>query len=259
MRRPKRGSLSRPPRRSRLNCVMGRIRPCHLLWIGRRRSRRVLARARLVPVALGLSASGGVGYAHPRLRGAFLYPHNLAPDHLQGVGFAENAAGGVKNRDFFVRDAGRKNAEPPSRQDRQQTYNCTATKNAKEAKNAKRGGRLEVGNGNDDSPQRGLSPQRETRVQTEGTTTEPPSRQGRQQTHNCTATKNAKEAKNAKRGERSRIGEWRMANGERRMVRGFCRLAPIGARRKASGTRQRRDGRRAGRGGLGKQFVAGWC
>ncbi|HUU83119.1 MAG TPA: hypothetical protein VM243_06400, partial [Phycisphaerae bacterium] len=50
---------------------------------------------------VGVAASGGVGYAHPRLRDAFLYPYNLAPDHLQGVRFAENgvfggARGGLK-------------------------------------------------------------------------------------------------------------------------------------------------------------------
>jgi len=54
-------------------------------------------RARLVPVALTSWPPGGVGYAHPRLR-TFLYPYNLAPDHLQGVGFAENGVFGAERR-----------------------------------------------------------------------------------------------------------------------------------------------------------------
>ncbi|HUU82137.1 MAG TPA: hypothetical protein VM243_01415 [Phycisphaerae bacterium] len=72
--------------------------------------RWVLARARLVPVALGLSASGGVGYAHPRLRGAFLYPYNLAPDHLQGVRFAEIGVLGAEKRGIEVKIQGREGA-----------------------------------------------------------------------------------------------------------------------------------------------------
>ena len=51
---------------------------------------------------VGVAASGGVGYAHPRLRDAFLYPYNLAPDHLRGVRIAENGGFGLEKRGIKV-------------------------------------------------------------------------------------------------------------------------------------------------------------